>query len=79
MKLVGYADRLSVQPGETVRFMVSANVAVAAELSRSNTPTLYRVHGKPEEQKLDRLLATLTTLGIDAQDAQLQLSTLVED
>ena len=47
--------------------MVSANVAVAAELSRTNTPTLYRVHGKPEEQKLDRLLATLTTLGIDAQ------------
>ena len=47
--------------------MVSANVAVAAELSRTNTPTLYRVHGKPEEQKLDRLLATLATLGIDAQ------------
>ena len=26
MKIVGYADRLSVQPGETVRFMVSSEL-----------------------------------------------------
>jgi hypothetical protein len=24
MKIIGYADRFSVQPGETIRFMVSA-------------------------------------------------------
>ena len=47
--------------------MIMANVAVATELARAHTPTLYRVHGKPEEQKLDRLLATLTALGIEAQ------------
>jgi ribonuclease R len=47
--------------------MIMANVAVAAELARTRTPTLYRVHGQPEEQKLDRLLATLTALGIEAQ------------
>ncbi len=47
--------------------MILANVAVAHELLRTRTPTLYRVHGKPEEQKLDRLLATLTALGIEAQ------------
>ena len=44
-----------------------ANVAVAHELEKTRTPTLYRVHGKPEDQKLDKLLATLTSLGIEAQ------------
>ena len=48
-------------------FMILANVAVARELLRTRTPTLYRIHGQPEEQKLDRLLATLTALGIEAQ------------
>jgi ribonuclease R len=47
--------------------MILANVAVATELARTRTPTLYRVHGQPEELKLDRLLATLTALGIEAQ------------
>ena len=40
--------------------MILANVAVAQELEKTHTPTLYRVHGKPEEQKLDKLLSTLT-------------------
>ncbi|TLY57959.1 MAG: ribonuclease R, partial [Gammaproteobacteria bacterium] len=47
--------------------MIMANVAVARELEKAHTPTLYRVHGQPDEQKLDRLLATLTALGVDAQ------------
>jgi len=47
--------------------MIMANVAVAAELARTRTATLYRVHGQPEEAKLDRLLSTLTALGIEAQ------------
>ena len=47
--------------------MIMANVAVAHELEQTRTPTLYRVHGKPEEQKLDKLLSTLTALGIEAQ------------
>jgi ribonuclease R len=47
--------------------MIMANVAVATELSRTRTPSLYRVHGEPEEQKLERLLAALTALGIGAQ------------
>ena len=47
--------------------MIMANVAVAHELEKTHTPTLYRVHGKPEEQKLDKLLSTLTSLGIEAQ------------
>jgi ribonuclease R len=47
--------------------MIMANVAVAEELEKTHTPTLYRVHGKPEELKLDKLLSTLTALGIEAQ------------
>lgn len=47
--------------------MILANVAVARELSTTRTPTLYRVHGQPEAEKLDRLVSTLRALGIEAQ------------
>jgi ribonuclease R len=47
--------------------MIMANVAVAQELAKKRTPTLYRVHGQPEEQKLERLQTTLHALGIDVQ------------
>jgi ribonuclease R len=47
--------------------MILANVAVARELETSHTPTLYRVHGVPEDEKLERLTSTLSSLGIDAR------------
>jgi ribonuclease R len=47
--------------------MILANVAVARELGHTKTPTLYRVHGKPDEEKLDKLMATLAVLGIEGQ------------
>jgi ribonuclease R len=47
--------------------MIMANVAVAQELSKKRVPTLYRVHGEPEEMKLERLQTTLHALGIDAR------------
>jgi ribonuclease R len=47
--------------------MVLSNVAVAQELEKSRTPTLYRVHGMPEDEKLERLASTLKSLGIDAR------------
>jgi ribonuclease R len=46
--------------------MVLANVAVAQELEKTHTPTLYRVHGEPEPEKLDRLTSTLRALDIEA-------------
>ncbi|HET9107152.1 MAG TPA: ribonuclease R [Steroidobacteraceae bacterium] len=46
--------------------MVLANVAVAQELEKTETPTLYRVHGQPEPEKLDRLTGTLRALDIEA-------------
>jgi ribonuclease R len=47
--------------------MICANVAVARELEKNHVPTLYRVHGEPEEQKLDRLVSVLASLNIDAR------------
>ena len=47
--------------------MVLANVAVAEELEKKRTPTLYRVHGQPEPEKLERLVGTLAALEIDAR------------
>jgi ribonuclease R len=47
--------------------MIMANVAVAQELAKKRVPSLYRVHGEPEEQKLERLQTTLHALGIDAR------------
>jgi len=47
--------------------MILANVAVAQELEKHHVPTLYRVHGVPEEDKLERLASTLAALGIDAR------------
>ena len=46
--------------------MILANVAVARELEESKTGTLYRVHGTPDETKLDRLTKALASLNIDA-------------
>ena len=46
--------------------MICANVAVAQELAHTRTPTLYRVHGKPEELKVERLISALASLNIDA-------------
>jgi ribonuclease R len=47
--------------------MICANVAVARELEKTKTPTLYRVHGEPEEQKIERLVGALASLNIDAR------------
>ena len=47
--------------------MILANVAVAEELEKRHTPTLYRVHGTPEDEKLERLISALRSLGIDAR------------
>ena len=46
--------------------MIMANVAVAEELEKTHTPSLYRVHGQPEPEKLERLTSTLRALEIDA-------------
>lgn len=47
--------------------MILANVAVARELETKGAGTLYRVHGKPEEKKINVLLETLNSLGVAAE------------
>ncbi|HEY7996148.1 MAG TPA: ribonuclease R [Steroidobacteraceae bacterium] len=47
--------------------MILANVAVAQALEKARVPSLYRVHGQPEAEKLERLTSTLSALGIDAR------------
>jgi ribonuclease R len=47
--------------------MILANVAVAQELERVRVPSLYRVHGEPEAEKIGRLLDALRALGIQVQ------------
>ena len=46
--------------------MILANVAVAGALERAKTPTLYRVHATPDEKKIEKLVAALASLGMDA-------------
>jgi ribonuclease R len=46
--------------------MILANVAVARELGKRGVGTLYRVHGRPEEKKIEVLLETLNALGVAA-------------
>ncbi|HTM45024.1 MAG TPA: ribonuclease R [Polyangiaceae bacterium] len=45
-------------------FMLLANETVARWLSGKKCPAIYRVHGKPDETKLDRLGEVCTQLGI---------------
>ncbi len=47
--------------------MILAYVAVAEELEKRHAPTLYRVHGVPKEDRLDRLTSALKSLNIDAR------------
>ena len=50
--------------------MILANVAVAQRLAEGRAPTLYRVHGVPEDEKLERLATTLAALNVDAHIPQ---------
>jgi len=45
-------------------FMLAANEAVAATLSSSNIPTLYRIHESPDEMKVQEFTAFARTLGL---------------
>lgn len=50
--------------------MIQANVAVAREMLAAKQPALYRVHGQPDPEKIDKLVATLSLLGIAANLAE---------
>ena len=47
--------------------MILANVAAARQLKEARAGGLFRVHGVPEEKKLDQLLTQLAAIGVDAE------------
>jgi ribonuclease R len=44
--------------------MIAANEAVARQLAQSRTPCLYRVHERPDPERVRRLVAQLHSLGV---------------
>lgn len=69
----GYADRIEkVLHDESHQlieeFMLAANEAVAKALRRANLPAIYRVHDKPDEDRLDELREFLATFGVECGD-----------
>ena len=44
--------------------MIAANEAVAELLQRQKAPSLYRVHERPEAERIERLIAQLASLGV---------------
>jgi ribonuclease R len=50
-------------------FMLAANEAVARWFGARDLPTIYRVHGVPDEEKLDAFLELARTHGFEVPDA----------
>ncbi len=66
----GYADRIeSIEYDESHQlieeFMLAANEAVAKSLRKHDLPLIYRVHDKPDPEKLNELRETLATFGLE--------------
>jgi len=85
----GYADRLEKIVNDESHqlieeFMLAANEAVAKELKNARMPCIYRVHEKPDEERLQELREFLATFDISAGDLTLRpqmkkLLTILED
>ena len=65
----GYADRIEKEINDESHqlieeFMLFANEQVARVMKCSNTPSIYRVHDEPEDEKLQELRETLKAFGV---------------
>ncbi len=49
-------------------FMIAANESIAEFCTESNVPFIYRVHGKPAGEKIERVLSIVDGCGIDIGD-----------
>ena len=45
-------------------FMLAANEAVAETMDRKNRPVLYRIHERPDPEKVDRFTEATTSMGL---------------
>lgn len=69
----GYADRLEKVINDESHqlieeYMLAANEAVAKAMREANLPCIYRVHEKPDEERLNDLREFLATFGITFAD-----------
>ena len=46
-------------------FMLAANEAVAETLARNKRPVLYRIHEKPDPEKVEQFTAAASSMGLD--------------
>ncbi len=65
----GFADRIEKQENDESHqlieeFMLTANEQVGRVMKRQNTPSIYRVHDEPEEEKLNELRETMIAFGL---------------
>ncbi len=65
----GYADRIEKEINDESHqlieeFMLCANEQVARITKHTNTPSIYRVHDEPEDEKLQELRETMATFGV---------------
>ena len=56
-------------------FMLSANEAAAQQASAFEMPFLYRVHERPDEEKMQQLYAFVSTQGVTARRPQNEIHT----
>ena len=69
----GYAAEMRAVEGDESHylieeFMLAANEAVARQLRKHTIPAIYRVHHKPDKQKLFELRETMLTYGLETGD-----------
>ena len=57
-------------------FMILANETVAQEFCEEQIPFVYRTHGEPDPEKVEKLLAFVHSQGIPAQKAKERISPL---
>lgn len=57
-------------------FMILANETVAQEFCEDEIPFVYRTHGEPDSEKVEKLLAFLHSQGISAQKSKETISPL---
>ena len=60
-------------------FMIVANESVADYATECGLPFVYRVHDKPDEEKLDTLMALMKGVGIEVKRKQEVCSSVLQD
>ncbi|MFV0255609.1 MAG: ribonuclease R [Erysipelotrichaceae bacterium] len=59
-----------ISEGMIEDFMVSANQAIATLTKNLNIPTIYRVHEKPKERKIDDFFSFISNMGYNLPKSQ---------